>query len=182
MWKCPFQHQFEASSSQIKDEGVNFLKGCWKRLQGGGHIGCLGVRPEIGKIHTCPTYQLWPFSFSPENHPEQQHGVPKMNIREFSGTAVSVEILQSRLSGGATEPSQPDLPPPNPSPRTWFGPDFDPSRTRNGGCGVRTGSKFNQVRGEGLGGGRVQRGRSGWLGSVAPRKVLILQKPWILGI
>ena len=37
---------------------------------------------------------------------------------------------------------------------------------------IRSKSGPNQVWGEGFGGGRVQRRRSGWKASVAPRKVL----------
>ena len=42
---------------------------------------------------------------------------------------------------------------------------------------IRSESGLNQVWREGFGGGRVQRGRSGWEGSVAPRKVLSLAFP-----
>ena len=81
------------------------------------------------------------------------------------------KILGSRLSGGATEPSQPDLPlwtrpPPNPPPDlirtrfifclkilTWFWLDSDPKR-RISGVKIRSKSDLNQVRGrvsEGVG-------------------------------
>ena len=123
--------------------------------------------------------------------------------QRFLGSAMGIAIanrknrchfgaLSSRLSGGATEPSQPDLPlwtrpPPNPSPRP--GPDptltcFDPFRTRKGGFQVRIRSKSagpDQIRGEGFGGGRVQRGRSGWERSVAPRKVLTVLSKTVFG-
>ena len=71
---------------------------------------------------------------------------------------------------GATEPSQPDLPlwtrpPPNPSFRTRFRPDFDPILTRFQ-ARIRSKSGLIRVRNEGFGGGRVQRGRSAWEGSV----------------
>ena len=55
----------------------------------------------------------------------------------------------------------------------WFWPDSDSKSAFSGPNPVKIGSKwFNHVRAEGLGGGRVQRGRSSWKGSVAPRKVL----------
>ena len=71
-----------------------------------------------------------------------------------------LELIPSRLSGGATEPSQPDpplwtWPPLNPSLQTWFRPDFDPSRTRKSRVPVRSGGH-----------------RSGWEGSVAPPETL----------
>ena len=112
--------------------------------------------------------------------------VTKELLRLFlpSTSQKAPNFLGSRLSGGATEPSQPDLllwtrPPPKPSP----GPDPDPILTRFGPekadfvseSGQKSGP--NQVRGEGFGGGQGQRGRSGWEGSVAPRKVLILGVP-----
>ena len=98
-----------------------------------------------------------------------------------------LRISSIRTFRGATEPSQPDLPlctrppPPRTSPhgtnaamRTRFWPDFDPIPTRNLPFQVRIRSKSgpNQVRGERFGGGRVQRGRSGWEGSVAPPESL----------
>ena len=43
MWKRPFQHKLEGKSSLIKEESVNFLNWCWKRLQ-----GCLSTgRPLV---------------------------------------------------------------------------------------------------------------------------------------
>ena len=55
-------------------------------------------------------------------------------------------------------------------------PDSDPKFSFSGPNWVKIRSKsgLNQVLGEGFRGGRVQRGRSGWEGSVAPRKVLTL--------
>ena len=80
------------------------------------------------------------------------------------------KMLSSRLSGGATEPSQPDLPlwtratseplPPDLI-RTRSWPGFDPIRTRKDGFQVRTGSKSgpNQVQGEGFRGGTGPEGQ-----------------------
>ena len=34
VWKCPCQHQLEGTSSLVKEESVNFLNQCRKRLQG----------------------------------------------------------------------------------------------------------------------------------------------------
>ena len=71
-----------------------------------------------------------------------------------------------------SEPLPPDLV------RTRFWPDFGPIRTWNPPFRVRIGSKSGpnwvQIRsgGKEFGGGRVQRGRSGWEGSVAPPETL----------
>ena len=51
-----------------------------------------------------------------------------------------------------------------------FGPDIRLFRSALGQNQVKIGSESGP--GRGFGGGRVQRGRSGWEGSVAPRKVL----------
>ena len=77
---------------------------------------------------------------------------------------------------------QPDLPlstrpPPNPSPWTWFGSDFDPIQTRKPPFQfrIRLKSGQNQVwirSREGSEGGRVQKGRSGLEGSAAPPESL----------
>ena len=97
--------------------------------------------------------------------------------------------LSSRLSGGATEPTPLDPTPSEPLPpdliRTRFWPDFDLIRTEKADFGSESGQNQvksrtesgPQVRGEGFGGGRVKRGRSGWEGSVAgelPRNYLCL--------
>ena len=74
-------------------------------------------------------------------------------------------------------PTPLDPTPPNPSFRTRFRPDFDLILTRFGPEIRLFGSKsgLNWVRNEGFGGGRVQRGRSGWEGSAAPRESLELK-------
>ena len=41
-------------------------------------------------------YQLWQFSFPPDNPPNHQNGVHKLNFLEFPGPGVSVEILHTR--------------------------------------------------------------------------------------
>ena len=102
----------------------------------------------------------------------------------FFGLVVSYLVLQACISfysqdfpeelqslPSRTYPSAPDplrTPPPGPDSDpilTWFWPDSDPKfRVK-----IRSKSGPNQVRGKGSGGGRVQRGRSGWRGSVAPR-------------
>ena len=70
--------------------------------------------------------------------------------------------------------------PSNASPQTWLGSDSELIRIRRSGFQVRIGSESgqNQVKirstlglGEVFAGGRGQRGRYGWNGSVAPRKV-----------
>ena len=57
---------------------------------------------------------------------------------------------------------------------TWFWPDSDLKTVFSGPNPVKIRSKSgpNQVRGEGFRAGRVQRGRSGWEGSEAPRESL----------
>ena len=78
-------------------------------------------------------------------------------------------------------PTPLDLTPSEPLPAELFRPDFDLILTRFGPEKADFGSESdqNQVKigsetglGEGFGGGRVQRGRSSWEGSVAPPESL----------
>ena len=84
----------------------------------------------------------------------------------------SIGALVSRLSGGPTGPSQPDLPL---SPE-HVRPDLDWTQivTRKGRFQVQIRSKSGpiQVCAEVFGGGRGKRGRSGWNGPVGPPESL----------
>ena len=89
-----------------------------------------------------------------------------------------VKTFRRSYRGIAARPTPPGRTPSEPLPPDviWirFWPDFDliwgisgPNRVQ-----IRSKSGSNHVRGEGRGGGLARRGRSGWNGPVAPRKVL----------
>ena len=104
--------------------------------------------------------------------------------------SLSVSLLALRLSEELQSLPSRTYALRNPPPRTEFGPDFDliltrfgPEKAALGPNRVKIRSKLGQnqvkigsssVPGEGFGGGRGQRGRSGWEGSVAPPESLDL--------
>ena len=49
----------------------------------------------------CPTYQLWPFSSTQENHPKMPVRDPQNEFLEFPGSAFFLALLESLIGNPA---------------------------------------------------------------------------------
>ena len=96
-WMIVFLWQKKKNRTTKEREDRAALKG--RLFESTTPIACARLLTWIrgfqrGKLHPCPTYQLWQFSFPSENLPKTPKWAPEINFLEFPGPRVSVEILQ----------------------------------------------------------------------------------------